>query len=115
MPRKTMKRLLSPAMVMEDLTGGWTARTLVAGVELDVFAHIRAGKRTAKEIAGAAGASPRGMASLLDALTAIGYLQRPATATVPILVAAAFLVPGGKDYAGAMAHAFSLTWDNWKV
>ncbi len=114
MPRKTMKRLLSPAMVMQDLTGGWRARTLVAGVELDVFAHIRAGKRTAKEIAGAAGASPRGMASLLDALTAIGYLQKTGDRYCLTPVAAAFLVPGGKDYAGAMAHALSLTWDNWK-
>ena len=43
MPRKTQKAPLSPAMIMEDLTGAWRSRTLVAGVELDVFSQIAAG------------------------------------------------------------------------
>ena len=114
MPRKTKKTQLSPAMIMEDLTGAWRARTLVAAVELDVFSQIAAGKRTVKEIAEAAGASPRGMASLLDALTAIGYLRKAGSRYSLQPVSAAFLVPGGKDYVGAMAHALSLTWDTWK-
>jgi hypothetical protein len=50
MPRKTKTTRLSPTMVMEDLTGAWRARTLVAGVELDVFSHIVAGKRSVKEM-----------------------------------------------------------------
>jgi ubiquinone/menaquinone biosynthesis C-methylase UbiE len=101
-------------MVMEDLTGAWRARSLVAGVELNVFSHIAAGKRTVKEIAEAAGASPRGMSSLLDALTAIGYLRKTGSRYGLQLVSAAFLMPGGKDYVGAIAYALSLTWDNWK-
>jgi 3-hydroxy-5-methyl-1-naphthoate 3-O-methyltransferase len=114
MPRKSKKTPLSPAMVMEDLTGAWRARALVAGVELNVFSRIAAGKRTAKEIAEAAGASPRGMASLLDALTAIGYLRKTGSRYGLQPVSAAFLMPGGKDYVGAIAHALSLTWDAWK-
>lgn len=99
---------------MEDLTGAWRSRTLVAGVELDVFRHISAGPRTAADIAKAAGASPRGMTSLLDALTAIGYLRKSGGRYTLQPTAAAFLVPGKKDYVGAMAHALSLTWDAWK-
>src|SRR4029077_3437896 len=114
MPRKTRRALLSPATVMEDLTGAWRARTLVAGVELDVFSHLAAGKRTVRDIAEGAGASPRGIASLLDALTAIGYLRKVGSRYVLQPVSAAFLVPGGKAYVGAMAHALSLTWDAWK-
>ena len=114
MPRKTKKTPLSPAMIMEDLTGAWRARTLVAAVELDVFSQIAAGKRTVKEIAAAAGASPRGMASLLDALTAIGYLRKAGSRYSLQPVSAAFLVPGRKAYMGAFAHALSLTWDAWK-
>lgn len=114
MPRKTKKTLLSPAVVMEDLTGAWRARTLVAGVELDVFRQIAAGKRTLKEIAAAAGASTRGMATLLDALTAIGYLRKTGGRYSLQPISAAFLLPGGKDYVGAIAHALSLTWDAWK-
>jgi ubiquinone/menaquinone biosynthesis C-methylase UbiE len=81
---------------------------------LNVFSHIAAGKRTVKEIAEAAGASPRGMSSLLDALTAIGYLRKTGSRYGLQLVSAAFLMPGGKDYVGAIAYALSLTWDNWK-
>jgi ubiquinone/menaquinone biosynthesis C-methylase UbiE len=114
MPRKTKKTLLSPAMVMEDLTGAWRSRTLVAAVELNVFSQIATGKRTVKEIAQAAGASPRGMAPLLDALTAIGYLRKTGSRYSLQPVSAAFLVPGGKAYVGAMAYALSLTWDTWK-
>jgi 3-hydroxy-5-methyl-1-naphthoate 3-O-methyltransferase len=114
MPRKTKKTLPSPTVVMEDLTGAWRSRSLVAAVELDVFSQIALGKRTVKEIAEAAGASPRGMASLLDALTAIGYLRKTGSRYGLQPVSAAFLVPGGKAYVGAMAHALSLTWDTWK-
>src|SRR5579862_4796206 len=114
MPRKPLKKAISPAMVMEDLTGAWRSRTLVAGVELDVFRHIAGGRRTAAQIAQAADASPRGMTSLLDALTAISYLRKSGTRYALQPVAAAFLIPGGKDYVGAMAHALSLTWDAWK-
>ncbi len=114
MPRKTKKTLLSPALVMEDLMGAWRARSLVAAVELDVFSQIVAGKRTVKEIGEAVGASPRGMASLLDALTAIGYLRKTGSRYSLQPVSAAFLVPGRKAYAGETAHALSLTWDSWK-
>jgi hypothetical protein len=40
-------------------------QTLIAGIELEVFTHIAAGKRTVKEIARAAKASLRGMEHLL--------------------------------------------------
>lgn len=114
MPRKAKKTLLSPAAIMEDLHGAWRSRTLVAGVELGVFQHIAEGKRAAKEIAAAAGASPRGMGLLLDALTAIGYLRKGGDRYGLPSASAAFLVPGEKAYIGAFAQALSLTWDPWK-
>ena len=114
MARKAQKASLSPAMIMEDLTGSWKSRTLVAAIELDVFSDIANGKRTAKEIADAAGASTRGMAYLLDALTGIGYLRKTGSRYSLRPAPAAFLVPGKKAYVGAMAHALSLNWDAWK-
>jgi hypothetical protein len=114
MARKTKTLKITPDMVMADLTGAWRSRTLAAGVELDVFSRIAAGKRTVMEIAEAAGASQRGMATLLDGLTAIGYLRKAGTRYSLQFVSAAFLLPGGKDYQGAMAYALSLTWDAWK-
>jgi len=114
MARKTGTAPLSPAMVMEDLAGAWRSRALVAAVELDVFSHIAKGKRTVKEVAEAAGASPRGLARLLDALAAIGYLCKTGIRYGLQPVSAAFLVPGKKAYIGAMTESVSLTWDTWK-
>ena len=115
MPRKSVGRTLTSAALMEDLTGAWRARTVVAGVELDVFRQLAAGRRTPKEVAHATGASLRGITSLLDALTAIGYLRKTRGSYSLHPVAAELLVPGKKMYAGAIAQALSLTWDNWKT
>jgi len=114
MARKTGKAQLSPAVIMEDLSGAWRSRALVAAVELEVFSHIAWGKRTAKDVAGAAGASPRGMAYLLDALTAIGYLRKTGSRYGLRPVSATFLVRGKTAYMGASAQALSLTLDAWK-
>jgi predicted O-methyltransferase YrrM len=114
MARKTRTAPLSPAAIMEDLNGVWRARALTAAVELGVFGHIAEGKRTVKEIAEAAGASPRGLARLLDALAAIGYLRKTGNRYGLQPVSAAFLVPGKKAYIGAMTESVSLTWDTWK-
>jgi ubiquinone/menaquinone biosynthesis C-methylase UbiE len=114
MARKTTKAALSPAAIMEDLTGAWRSRALATGIELNIFGHIAKGKRTAKEVAEAAGASPRGVALLLDALTGIGYLRKSGSRYGLPPASAAFLVPGKKNYVGAMAHALSLGWDAWK-
>src|ERR1700686_1350827 len=114
MARKTGRTPLSPAVIMEDLTGTWRSRALIAAVELDVFSHFAEGKRTAKEVAEAAGASPRGMAYLLDALTAIHYLRKTGSRYGLQPASAMFLVPGRTAYMGAMAQALSLTWDVWK-
>src|ERR1700719_3519791 len=114
MARKTGTKSLSPAAIMEDLLGVWRSRALAAAVELDVFGHIAKGKRTVMEIAEAAGASPRGVARLLDALAAIGYLRKVRNRYGLHPVSAAFLVPGKKAYIGAMTESISLTWDSWK-
>lgn len=114
MPQKRKKSPITPAAIMDDLTGGWRARALAAGVELNMFGQIAAGQHTAKEIGDAVGASPRGIKALLDALTAIGHLRKTGGRYSLAPASAAFLVPSKKQYVGAIAQALSLTWDSWK-
>lgn len=52
------------------------SRTLIAGVELDLFSRIGKKSATAKEIARDAGASPEGIEFLLNALTGMGLLAK---------------------------------------
>jgi 3-hydroxy-5-methyl-1-naphthoate 3-O-methyltransferase len=114
MAQKPRKPPLSPAAIMEEIIGSWRARALSAAVELDLFSQVAVGKRTAKEIAGGAGTSLRGTAALLDALVAMGYLRKNAKGYALQPISAAFLVPGKKEYAGAIANALALTWNSWK-
>jgi 3-hydroxy-5-methyl-1-naphthoate 3-O-methyltransferase len=114
MARKTAKAPLSPTVVMDDFAGMWRSQALTAAVELGIFSHMAQGKRTAKEVAEVAGASLRGTASLLDALTAIRYLRKTGSRYALSPASAAFLVPGKKAYVGAIAQSLSLTWDAWK-
>jgi hypothetical protein len=53
-----------------------TASILSAALELDVFSAIGKGRRTAAEVATAAGSQMRGIERLLDTLTALKYLKK---------------------------------------
>jgi ubiquinone/menaquinone biosynthesis C-methylase UbiE len=90
------------------------SRVLTTGVELGVFSHIAAGKRTAEDIARAAHSSRRGMRMLLDALVAIELLRKKNTRYELSPLAAKFLVRGSPDYTGAFMERadFSEPWQH---
>jgi ubiquinone/menaquinone biosynthesis C-methylase UbiE len=67
---------ISPARLNEDLWSAWTSLAIVAAVELDLFSVMASGNRTADEIGEATGASAKGVARLLDALTALKYVRK---------------------------------------
>ncbi len=104
---------LSPIRIIEDLWGAWKARALVSGVELDVFTHIAAGKNTAEEIAFATEASERGIAFLLDALVAMGYVKKSGRRYRLRPVAAKYLVRGKERYLGRSAALVPVHWESW--
>lgn len=69
---RTYEELLHAADAFTD------SRTLIAGVELDLFTHLGKKPATAKEVARRAGASPEGTELLLNALTGMGLLAKSA-------------------------------------
>jgi 2-polyprenyl-3-methyl-5-hydroxy-6-metoxy-1,4-benzoquinol methylase len=114
MPRHAQRSVESnPIHIIEDLWGAWKARALVAGVELDVFTHIAAGKGTAEEIAFATEASERGIAFLLDALVGMGYLRKSGRRYRLRPLAAKYLVRGKERYLGRSAALLPVHWDSW--
>ncbi|MBU1904520.1 MAG: SAM-dependent methyltransferase, partial [Proteobacteria bacterium] len=54
----------------------WHACTLHAGVKLDLFSRIEAGEISAGEIAEKAGLDARGVSVLLNALVAMGLIDK---------------------------------------
>jgi 3-hydroxy-5-methyl-1-naphthoate 3-O-methyltransferase len=104
---------VSPQMIMDHLWSARAAMALTAGVELNVFNHIEAGKGTVKEIARAARSSVRGMRHLLDALTGMGYLIKKGDGYSNGPVAAQFLVKGQPGYMGGFVGETRMTWMGW--
>ena len=68
----------SPELFFETAFVHQRTAALKAAVDLDVFTAIQDGARTAKSIAGARGASERGIRILCDYLTTMGFLEKTA-------------------------------------
>lgn len=66
----------SPALFFDTASAYQRTEALRAAVELDLFTHVAAGRRTAQEIATACGADPRGIRILADFLTIVGFLKK---------------------------------------
>ncbi len=66
----------SPAMFFDTLSGYHRTEALRVAIELDLFSHMAAGRRTVTELAEACQAAPRGIRILADYLTIIGFLRK---------------------------------------
>lgn len=75
-------------------------RVLAVSLQFDVYSHIAAGKKTAAEIAQAAGASERGMRVLLDAAVGLELLRKEQGHYELTAEAARYLVRDRPDYVG---------------
>ncbi|MGY3520315.1 methyltransferase [Micromonospora sp. PTRAS2] len=97
----------------QQLLGWMTAvrktAILRAAVELDVFAALATGTHDSASVAVRIGADPRGTRILLDALAAIGLVERTAERYHLTAPAADLLVPGRPGYFGDAVHLASST------
>ncbi len=66
----------NPGSILETAGGYWQPCTLMAAVELEVFSHIGDGNLTAAQIAKRMGGHSQATARLLDALAAMGLLEK---------------------------------------
>src|SRR5262249_22810182 len=64
------------ALFFETVNAYQRTQALRTAVELDLFTHIAAGKKTAAEIAEATLTAPRGIRILADYLTIAGFLRK---------------------------------------
>jgi ubiquinone/menaquinone biosynthesis C-methylase UbiE len=104
---------LSPEPLIRMIQGVQVTAILQAGLELGVFDRIAAGLRQPPAIAAAVGADERGTRILLDALSAIGLLERgegrgAGYGLSPL--ADAFLVTGRPHYLGGVVDILASPW-----
>jgi SAM-dependent methyltransferase len=90
----------SPALFFDTVNAFQRTEALRTAVELDLFTHLAAGRRTAAEVAHACGAAPRGVRILCDYLTIVGLLRKAGDRYEPTPDAAAFLDRNSPAYLG---------------
>ncbi|MCQ4041201.1 acetylserotonin O-methyltransferase [Streptantibioticus rubrisoli] len=93
----------SPERILRVGLGFWDANTLLSAVELDVFGELAERPLDGEELRLRTGLHPRGAQDFLDALVALGFLDRDASgryANTPDT--ARFLVRGAPEYIGGM-------------
>ena len=67
---------LDPSHVLQVGMGFWPSKTLLSAVELELFTELSDDSMTAEAIRDALGLHPRGIHDFLDALVALGFLER---------------------------------------
>jgi hypothetical protein len=66
----------TPERIMQVGMGFWPAKVLLSAVEMELFTHLAKGPQTLHTIEGRLGLHPRASRDFLDALTALGFLDR---------------------------------------
>lgn len=106
--------MLSFNQLMQTMRGFQESRILLTAVELDIFTAVGNGS-TAGEIAARIGADARATESLLNALVAIGALEKKDGVFHNTSETAGFLVAGTPDYAQpALMHVVNM-WNSWST
>ncbi len=103
-----------PDDLQQTINGFRESRALLTAIELDAFSAVGTGA-DAKTVAGKLGADPRATESLLNALVALGVLDKRDGAFTNTPVAARYLVAGAEhDSRAAIMHTVHL-WSRWST
>ena len=97
--------------LMQWMNGFRVGRVLLTAVELDLFTLVQAGA-TAQQVARALGAPERPIDRFLNAVTALGLLEKQDGVFRPTPPAQRFLLPGSPDYMANLGHMTHL-WHAW--
>lgn len=92
----------SPDRILQLGLGFWGSKTLLSAVELGVFSELSNGPLTADEIGERLGLHPRGRRDFLDALVALGMLEREGERYANTPETDLFLDRGKAAYLGGM-------------
>jgi SAM-dependent methyltransferase len=109
------KTIWTPAQLLELSGGYWSTCTLHAGVKLNVFTPLSAGAVSAEALAKSIACDPRGLAMLLNALVAMGLVEKTAESYAATSFAAQFLSRNSPDYLGHIImhhHHLMSGWTN---
>ena len=102
----------SPQVIFEIATAFQRSRVLLTAFELDLFTVLNDQSLTSAEVASAVGADTRGTDRLMNALVALGLLQKAGDRFANLPLAAQFLVRGKPRFMAGLGHTANL-WRTW--
>lgn len=106
--------LIDAAALMQIHFSFAASRILAAALELELFAALASGEKTAAELVNATGCSARGLPMLLDALVPLGLLSKHDGRYKPTPVAEQYLAKGKPEYIGAgLLHVIRQSTESW--
>ena len=109
-----MEKIVWTPVDLLQLSGGyWSACALHAGVELDVFSPLAERPHDALELAGRLSCDGRGLAMLLNALAALGLLEKNGESYVASTFAEEFLSRTSPKYLGYIIRHHHLLMAGW--
>ena len=105
---------LSPQAIMDLAWAFQGSRVLLTAYELDLFSELRDGSTSSSEVAHARGTDERATDRLMDALCAMGLLEKKDGRFSNAASASRFLVKGKLDYLAGLMHMVHL-WETWST
>lgn len=106
---------VNPGPIFQTTSAFMSTQILKSGIDLDVFTNIAEGKTTVADIAEAAGANPRAMRYLLDALCGMDYLKKLSPKEYSLTpVSESYLVKTNPSYLGLITKQIEFSWQPWE-
>lgn len=105
---------LSPQVILETASAFQKSRVLLTAYELDLFTVLENGNKSSDEVAHALGTAERATDRLLNALCALGLLEKRMGRFSNTPLASRFLVRGRPDHLAGLMHSAHL-WDTWST
>jgi predicted O-methyltransferase YrrM len=103
---------MTPKPIMELATAFQRSRPLLTAFELELFTTLTADARTSEETADALSANPRATDRLMNALVALGLLEKRDGRFSNTPLAETYLVKGRPEYMAGLGHTNHLS-DTW--
>ncbi len=107
-----MEKYQNPADIMELANGFRASRVFLTAFELGIFSVLGDEGKTSSEAASSIKTDSRAADRLMNALSAIGIIEKKNGKFYNTPAAAKFLVKGKPSYMGGLGHTVNL-WDTW--
>ncbi len=104
---------LDPMAVMGISSAYWQSKVLHTAVRLDIFTRLKGRTATAKQLATACKADPRGLEILLVAVVSLGLLSQKGGRYRNNKLSNAFLVKGSPTFQGGIVSMFDSWYPAW--